>query len=161
MEVPTPGAESELQLPAYPTATATQDPSHICSLHHSSQQRQILNPLSEAKDRTHNLMVPSWIRFCCTIMGTPQPAFLNDHYLRGSPILFSCLQFFMDIFSSFFYEGAAENRVPIKWKFAIIITVSCFCLQLPLCLIKNLSQLKYSSLVATVSIILVTIITMK
>ena len=29
------------------------------SLHCSSQQRWILNPLSEAKDRTHNLMVPS------------------------------------------------------------------------------------------------------
>lgn len=69
-------------------------------------------------------------------------------------------QFLMDIFSSFFYEGDEEKRVPIKWKFAIIITVSCFCLQLPLCLIKNLSQLKYSSLVATVSIILVTIITL-
>ena len=28
---------------------------------HSSQQRQILNPLSEARDRTRNLMVPSRI----------------------------------------------------------------------------------------------------
>jgi len=27
---------------AYTTATATQDPSHICSLHHSSGQCQIL-----------------------------------------------------------------------------------------------------------------------
>ena len=26
----------------------------------------ILNPLREARDRTHNLMVPSRIRFCCT-----------------------------------------------------------------------------------------------
>ena len=32
------------------------DPSHICDLHHSSQQGQILNPLSEAKDRTCILM---------------------------------------------------------------------------------------------------------
>ena len=31
-------------------------------LHHSSQQRQILNPLSKARDRTCNLMVPSQIR---------------------------------------------------------------------------------------------------
>ena len=36
MEVPRPGAESELQLPAYATATATQDPSHVCNRHHSS-----------------------------------------------------------------------------------------------------------------------------
>ena len=32
-------------------------------LHHSSQRRRILNPLSEARDRTRNLMVPSQIRF--------------------------------------------------------------------------------------------------
>ena len=29
-------------------------------LHHSSRQCQILNPQSETRDRTHNLMVPSW-----------------------------------------------------------------------------------------------------
>ena len=52
MEIPRLGLKSELQLPAYPTATATQDMSHICDLHHSSQQSQILNPLSEARDRT-------------------------------------------------------------------------------------------------------------
>ena len=61
MEGPGLGVESELQLPAYTTATATPDPSHICDLHHSSQQRRILNLLSEARDRTHNLMVPSRI----------------------------------------------------------------------------------------------------
>ena len=50
MEVPKPGAESELQLLAYITTTATRDPSCVCDLRHSSQQRQILNPLSEARD---------------------------------------------------------------------------------------------------------------
>ena len=45
------------------TATATPDPSRIFDLQHSSWQRQILNPLSEARDQTHNLMAPSWIRF--------------------------------------------------------------------------------------------------
>ena len=33
----------------YTTATATQDQSLICDPHHSSRQRQILNPLSEAR----------------------------------------------------------------------------------------------------------------
>ena len=38
MEVPRLGVESELQLPAYTTATATPDPSHVCDLHNSSRQ---------------------------------------------------------------------------------------------------------------------------
>ena len=66
MEVSRPGVESELQLLAYATATAMQDPSSICNLHHSSWQHQILNTLIEARDWTHNLTVPSWIRFHCT-----------------------------------------------------------------------------------------------
>ena len=44
------GVESELQLSTYTTATAMWDPSHICDLHHSSQQGRILIPLSEARD---------------------------------------------------------------------------------------------------------------
>ena len=34
----------------YSTATAMPYPSCICDLYHSSRQRRILNPLSEAKD---------------------------------------------------------------------------------------------------------------
>ena len=56
MEVPRLGVESELQLLAYTTATATWDLSHVCDLHHSSWQRPILNPLREAWDGT----VSSW-----------------------------------------------------------------------------------------------------
>ena len=44
---------------------------HICDLHHSSWQCQILYPLSEVRDRTCNLMVASQIHFCCTTTGTP------------------------------------------------------------------------------------------
>ena len=50
MEVPRLEVQSELKLLAYTTATATPDPSHVCDLRHSSQQRWILNPLSEARD---------------------------------------------------------------------------------------------------------------
>ena len=46
MDIPRLGVESELQLLAYTTTTATQDPSCICDLLHSSQQYQILNPPS-------------------------------------------------------------------------------------------------------------------
>ena len=50
------GVEEELQLPAYNTATATPDPSHICDLCCHLLQCQILNPLSKAKGRTQILM---------------------------------------------------------------------------------------------------------
>ena len=68
-EVPRLGVESELQLPAYTTVTAMPDVSHICVLYHSSWQRWILKPVSEARDRTCNLMVSSQIRFCRATMG--------------------------------------------------------------------------------------------
>ena len=71
MEVPRLGVQLELQLPAYTTARATQDPSHVFDPHHSSWQPRILNPLNKARDRTCNLMVPSRIHFCCATMGTP------------------------------------------------------------------------------------------
>ena len=60
-EIPRLGVESELQLPAYTRATATQDLSHVCNLHHNSRQRQIFNPLSKARDRTQVLMDTSRI----------------------------------------------------------------------------------------------------
>ena len=44
------GVELELPLLASATAIATSDLSLICDLHHSSQQRWILNPLSKAMD---------------------------------------------------------------------------------------------------------------
>ena len=53
------GGKSELQLSAYTTAIATQDPSRFCDLHHISGQRQTLNALSKAKDRTGVLVDPS------------------------------------------------------------------------------------------------------
>ena len=72
MEVPRLGVQLELQLPAYTTATAMPDPSCVCDLHHSQQQHPILNPLSEARDRTRNLTAPSQIRFYCARTDTPR-----------------------------------------------------------------------------------------
>ena len=73
MEVPRLGVKSELHLPATATATATatQELNLVVDLHHSSRQRRIVNPLSKARDRTYNLMVPSWIHFRCATTGTP------------------------------------------------------------------------------------------
>ena len=63
LEVPGLGVESELQLLAYTTATAVQDPICICDLLHSSWQCQILNPLREAGNRTRILMDTGQVRY--------------------------------------------------------------------------------------------------
>ena len=69
MEFPRLGVQLELWLPAYSTDTATRDPSCICDLyhssylHHSSQQCQVLKPLSEARDQTCIFMDTSQIHF--------------------------------------------------------------------------------------------------
>ena len=75
-EVPRLGIKSELQLLAYSTATTTQDLSHMCSLYHSSWPCQILNPLREARDRTHILMEDDQVHYHRTTMGTPLLPFL-------------------------------------------------------------------------------------
>ena len=62
MEVARLGVKWEIELLAYATATATWDPSQVCDLHHSSQQRQIFNPLSKARDHTHVFMDTSRVR---------------------------------------------------------------------------------------------------
>ena len=63
MEGPRLGVEFELQLPAYTTGTAVQDPSRVCDLHHGLQQRQILDPRSEARDGTRIIMDTSRVRY--------------------------------------------------------------------------------------------------
>ena len=75
VEFPRLGIESELQGPAYTTATAMPDLSHICDLHYSSWQCWILNSLKEARDRTHVLMDTSQILFRCTKWELPDTNF--------------------------------------------------------------------------------------
>ena len=68
MAVPRLGVKSELQLLAYATTTAPWDLSCICDLCHSSWQHWILNPLNEARDRTHVLMDASQRLNCLTLI---------------------------------------------------------------------------------------------
>ena len=63
MEVPRLGAELELQRLAYATAIAMKDPSHVCDLHHCSQQLLILNPPIGARDLTYVFLGASQICF--------------------------------------------------------------------------------------------------
>ena len=58
MEVPRLGVQSELQLLAYATATATRDSSCVCNLHHSSQA--VLDPLTH-RARPRIKSTSSWI----------------------------------------------------------------------------------------------------
>ena len=64
MEVSRLGVKWELQLLACATATAIWDLSHVFDLHHSSGQHWILNPLSEARDRTRILMDTTRVLRC-------------------------------------------------------------------------------------------------
>jgi len=78
MDVARLGVKSELQLPVYARATATQDPSHVFDLHHSSWQRQILNPLSRARDQPCILVDPSQVCYRKVTKGSP-----NSHFLKA------------------------------------------------------------------------------
>ena len=53
------------------------DLSCVCDLHHSSQQCQIFNPLSKARNQTCVLMDASQIHFHCATTGTLILAFVS------------------------------------------------------------------------------------
>ena len=117
MEVPKLGVELELQPPACARATAMRDQSHVCDLHHRSQQYWILNPLNIARDQTHKPTVPSQIRFHCAMMGTPRPKFLNSPLCISSHILIA-LQLFTYCFPS---QHLLVSKIMYKY------TVTYFC----------------------------------
>ena len=81
-EFPRLGVKSELQLLAYTTVTAMQDPGYICNLHHSSWQHWIPDPLGEARDWTHILVDTSRVHFCCATVEIPLQATSDCLYLR-------------------------------------------------------------------------------
>ena len=81
MEAPRLVVELELQPLSYATATAMPDPSCICDLHHTSRQHWILNPLSEAKDRT----LSSWI-LVRSVSTEPQWELQKNVILKIAPL---------------------------------------------------------------------------
>ena len=84
VEVPRRGVKLELQLPAYTTPTAIQDPSRLCDLHYSSQQCWIHNPLTEAREQTHVLMDTSWVHCYWAMMATPCCSHLKPRGMEKS-----------------------------------------------------------------------------
>ena len=131
MEVPRLGFDSELQLSAYTTATATGEPSLACDLHHSSQQHWIPNPVNGGQ--THILVETSWVLnllshnghslegILLTIMSwgpskSPTPSKRGNWAPLCSPNL--CLIFKFNFFLLFRATGAAyggsQARGPIR-----------------------------------------------
>ena len=93
IEVPRPGLKTEVQLPAYTTAIATQSPSCACHLHYSSRQCQIPDALNEARDQTRILIDTSRIHFRCAATGPPElkfdcNPFVSLNILKIRPINF-------------------------------------------------------------------------
>ena len=120
MEVPSRGVESELSQ----TATGTGDPRHVWDLHHNSRQHRILNPLSEARDRTCILIDASQI--CWATRGTPLVYFLDStcgwysvclswpalFHLRKYPFIFIVCFIVLTRTSSNVWNKRGESRRP-------------------------------------------------
>ena len=105
-QVPRLGVELKLQPLAYTTSTAMPDPSHVCDVHHSSWQHQILKPLSEAGDRSRNLMDPSWV---CQLL-SPEGNSLYFKYMSLTYLYFLKSQVFKNYFLTI-YNLSLNNSV--------------------------------------------------
>ena len=134
MGVPRLGVKLELLLPVYTTATARPDLSHVCAPRHSSQQRWILNPRSEARDPTPNFMVPRRIHFCRATMGTPLVILLILAILTGTRCSQSSgLLIFIphphpgNPRSVACFHSFACFRVPCSWNLDFVFSFSCIC----------------------------------
>ena len=86
MEVPRLGVKTEVQLLTYITATAMPDPSHICTLYHSSLQCLFHYRLSKARDPTHILKDTS--RF---ITADPQGELLKGFFYIANAQSLPCV----------------------------------------------------------------------
>ena len=105
MEVPGLGVQSELQLLAYTTATATPDPSRICNLNYSSRQHRVLNPLSKTRDPTCILMNEYWSgsfplshdRNSAPLLIVSLPLFNSSQKTSTSYLPYACSYFYLEV----------------------------------------------------------------
>ena len=136
MEVPRLGVKLELQLLVCATATATQDPSHVCNLHHSSRQCRILNPLSEARDPTHILMDASRVHNLLSYNGNSlNKYFLTEWRVNGWTNEVECTSGIIYIFYSK-YIAHVSATLPCPTLFPWQTSLSN-CADLPSCFISG------------------------
>ena len=95
-EVPRLGVELEVYPLAYTTVTEMPDLSHICDLHYSSWQFQVLNPVSKDRDQTFILMDTMQIHFHWAIHDGNSKAFFF--------LFFSFFSFFFLFFFFFLHS---------------------------------------------------------
>ena len=82
------------------------EPSLVCDLHQSSQQCQIPNPLSRARDRTHVLLDTSWVCYCGATTGTPpffilksaRPSYSTSHSIVHDYLWVLRFSFFLPVY---------------------------------------------------------------
>jgi len=113
MEVPRLWVESELQLPAYTTATATLDSSCICDLHLSSRQHLILNWatswfLVRFVSATPRQELPQWLDSLASLYQTLVIWLLLWFYYWFSGILL-CLLVWFTLYLTLFRVLASES----------------------------------------------------
>ena len=108
------GVELELQLMTYATAPAAWDLSCSCDLLHSSWQHWILNPWSEARDRTHVLMDASQVHYHWAMTGTSMVLFIHLFSLSN-------LQICHPIFNACSSESEEKILASLKWLVNIVI----------------------------------------
>ena len=111
MEVFRLGVESQLQLLTYTTATAVQDLSHVCNLHHTSQQCQIPDTLSTEQGQGLNLNPHGYQQdFCWVTTGTPNTIFKQillqgDSQLNPSTPFYEMVEsYFTILYVIIYYE---------------------------------------------------------
>ena len=132
------------QLPAYAAATAMLDLSHVCNLHHSSQQHWILNPLNKAGIKPAS----SWILFRLVNYGamtrTPSQAFLYVPVIAHSP---SAREFVFSVLKTVFFTCAFPPQTFRDW----LLTVKAARVGAILPLLRSWSQMlrAESSLIMT------------
>ena len=139
MEVPRLGVKSELQLPAYATATATQDPSCICNLPHCSQQCCILNPVREARVEPTSTWVlvgfvsavPQWELTLINIsVFMPVPCYFdNCSFVVLSEIRdpdSSIYIFFFNIALAISFQSSVHFSIPLYSKFSKWLPIYIF-----------------------------------